>query len=120
MCILKIKSFLLTLIFLLGIGSLSAQAQPKFNKGDRGKAIADKLAERKNQVQTQVESIEPAEIEAQIEAKFAEIMAMVEEVSANLQNKVNDYISNNCADVTHTESSKTVLIDFGATPCVGV
>ncbi len=123
MCNLKIKSFLLTLVLFFVIGNTDAQAQPKFNKSDRVKAIAEKLAERKSQVQTQVEtqvsSIDPAEVQEQIEAKFVEILAMVEEVSANIHEKADDYLENNCADVTHTEASKTVLIDFGASPCVG-
>ncbi|MEZ4888786.1 MAG: hypothetical protein R3E32_28930 [Chitinophagales bacterium] len=115
----KIKSLFVALILLLGISSPSIQAQPKFNKGEKAKAIAEKLAERKNDIQTQVSSIDPAEVEAQVEAKFEEILAMVEEVSANLHAKAADYVANNCADVTHSESTKTVLIDFGSTPCVG-
>ncbi len=119
MNIFKFKSFLFAFILCMTFNCNAVQAQGKFKNSEKAKMLKEKLMDRKNQVQTQVSSIDPVQVEAQIEAKFEEVMAMIEEVQANIHQKADDYMANNCADVTHTEGSKTVLIDFGSSPCVG-
>lgn len=122
MNIFKIQTFVFTfaLCMIFSFNFNTAQAQGKFNKnGDKAKMVKEKLIEHKNQAQTQVASLDAVEIETQIEAKFEEVMAMIEEVQANLHQKKDDYLENNCANVTHNEENKTVLIDFGTSPCVG-
>lgn len=119
MNIFKFKFFVFAFTLFMGFNSNAIQAQGKFKNSEKAKILKEKLMDQKNQVQTQVSSIEPAQVEAQIEAKFEEVMAMIEEVNANLHQKAEDYLANNCADVTHNESGKNVLIDFGSSPCVG-